>query len=73
LLSSGEEELNELLRRQAMHQPRNFGERLLLDFKNPGEFREKFCLPVDSFAIPFQILNRSADTERTSEILNSAL
>ena len=47
--SSSEEELDELLRRQVMRQPRNFEERWLFDIKNPREFREKFRLPVDAF------------------------
>ncbi|XP_044172446.1 putative nuclease HARBI1 [Acropora millepora] len=47
--SSSEEELDELLRRQVMRQPRNFEERRLFDIENPREFREKFRLPVDAF------------------------
>ena len=39
--SSSEEELDELLRRQVIRQPRNF--------ENSREFREKFRLPVDAF------------------------
>ena len=48
--SSREEELDELLRRQIVRQPRNFAERRPLDIENPREFREKFRLPVDTFA-----------------------
>jgi len=47
--SSSEEELDELLRCQVMHQPRNFKDRRLFNIENPREFREKFCLPVDAF------------------------
>ena len=47
--SSGEEEFDELLRRQVMRQPRNFEERRLFDIKNLEEFRDKFRLPVDAF------------------------
>ena len=43
--SSSEEELDELLRRQIIGQPRNFEERRLFDIENPREFR----LPVDAF------------------------
>lgn len=48
--SSSEEELYELLRRQIVRQPRNFAERRPLEIENPREFREKFRLPVDTFA-----------------------
>ena len=44
-----EEELDELLRRQVIRQPRNFQNRRLFDIENPREFREKFRLPVDAF------------------------
>lgn len=47
--SSSEEELDELLRRQVMRQPRNFEERQLFHIENPREFREKFRLHVDAF------------------------
>lgn len=47
--SSGEEELDELLRRQVMRQPWNFQERRLFDIENSREFREKSRLPVDDF------------------------
>ena len=46
--SSSEEELDELLRRQVMRQPRNFEERRLFDIENQKEFLEKFRLPVDA-------------------------
>jgi len=47
--SSSEEELDELLRRQIIGQPRNFEERRLFDIENPREFGGKFRLPVDAF------------------------
>ena len=47
--SSSEEELDELLRRQVICQPRNFQNRRLFEIENPREFREKFLLPVDAF------------------------
>ena len=46
-----EEELDELLRRQVMRQPKNFEERRLFAMENQREFREKFHLPVDAFGI----------------------
>ena len=49
MLSSSEEELDELLRRRVIRQPRNFEERRLLDIEHPREFQEKFRLPVDAF------------------------
>ena len=47
--SSSEEQLDELLRRQAMRLPRNLEEKRVFDIENPREFREKFRLPVDAF------------------------
>ena len=47
--SSCEEELDQLIRRRIIHQPRIFEERRLLDIENPREFREKFRLPVNAF------------------------
>lgn len=58
--SSSEEELYELLRRQIVRQPRNFAERRPLEIENPREFREKFRLPVDTFAPSIRI-NRLAN------------
>ena len=48
--SSSKEELDELLRRQIISQPRNFKERQLLDIVNTREFR----LPVDAFIHPLE-------------------
>ena len=45
--SSSEEELDELLRRQVIRQPRNFQNRRLFEIDNPREFREKFRLSVE--------------------------
>lgn len=47
--SSSEEELDELLRRQVICQPKNFQNRRLFEIENPREFQEKFRLPVDAF------------------------
>ena len=44
--SSSEEELDELLRRQIIGQPRNFEEGRLVDIENPREF---FHHSVDDF------------------------
>ena len=50
--SSSEEELDELLRRQVMHQPRNFEER----HRKSKEFRENFRLPVDAFVHRLELI-----------------
>jgi len=52
--SFSEEELNKVVRRHIIGQPRNFEERRLFDIEFPREFQ--------------RILNRLADFERAAEI-----
>ena len=57
--SSGEEELDELLRRQVIRQSRNFQNRRLFDIENPREFREKFWGQFNkTFTLVFYTLDR---------------
>ena len=57
MTSSGEEELEELLRHGFIRQLRKFEERRLFDTENPTEFREKFRLSVDAFAHLLELIN----------------
>ena len=49
MLSSSEEEIEEMLREQIIRQRRNFEERRLFDIQNPRQFREKYRLPIKAF------------------------
>ena len=62
--SSGEEELDELLRRQVIRQSRTFQNRRIFDIENPREFREKLWLPVDAFVHLLELIGPAWSIER---------